>query len=145
VASISQALVHRQTRGLSIVYWTTTVFVALEMLAGGASDLSRRREVVAIMEHLGYPLYFVTILGFWKVLGGLTLLAPRLPRLKEWAYAGAIFELTGAAASHTASGDGAAMACVPLVFAVLAFVSWATRPPSRMLAPQVLAGANGAA
>jgi hypothetical protein len=127
------------------VYWTTTVFVALEMLVGGASDVSHRREVVAIMEHLGYPLYFVTILGFWKVLGGLTLLAPRLPRLKEWAYAGAIFELIGAAASHTASGDGAGIAAVPLVFAALAFVSWATRPPSRMLAPQALAGAHGAA
>src|SRR5262252_7058298 len=102
------------------MYWTTTVLVALELLVGGASDLSHRREVVAIMEHLGYPLYFVTILGFWKVLGGLTLLAPRLPRLKEWAYAGAIFELTGAAASHTAAGDGAGMAAVPLVFVALA-------------------------
>jgi hypothetical protein len=57
--------------------------------------------------HLGYPLYFVTILGFWKVLGAMALLAPRFPRLKEWAYAGTFFEMTGAAASHAMSGNAA--------------------------------------
>ena len=57
-----------------------------------------RNNVEGIV-HLGYPLYFITIIGFWKVLGAITLLAPGFPRLKEWAYAGIFFDLTGAAAS----------------------------------------------
>ena len=83
--------------------------------------------------HLGYPVYFITILGFWKVLGAIALLAPRFPRLKEWAYAGIFFEMTGAAASHAVRGDAAWHVVVTLGFAVLAVVSWALRPPSRTL------------
>ena len=68
-------------------YWTTTTLIALAFLTGGAAYLSRAEFALAGMAELGYPAYFVTILGTWKVLGGLAILAPRLPRLKEWAYA----------------------------------------------------------
>jgi len=84
--------------------------------------------VLAGLTHLGYPAYFPLILGTWKLLGVLALLAPRFPRLKEWAYAGIMFDLTSAALSHAASGDGAADIVVPLVFAVLTAASWMLRP-----------------
>jgi hypothetical protein len=82
---------------------------------------------------LGYPAYFVTILGTWKVLGGLAILAPRLLRLKEWAYAGIAFDLTGAAFSHAAMGHPAVKVIAPLVLLGIAAASWALRPPSRVL------------
>jgi uncharacterized membrane protein YphA (DoxX/SURF4 family) len=117
----------------SMGYWATTTIVALVLLSGGAAQLMRRPETVEGMAHLGYPLYFTTILGFWKVAGGIALLAPRFPRLKEWAYAGAFFELTGASASHLACGDSAGHIMGPLLFAALAVASWALRPQSRTL------------
>jgi hypothetical protein len=83
------------------------------------------------MAELGYPAYFVTILGIWKVLGGLAILAPRRPLLKEWAYAGIAFDLTGAAFSHAAVGQPMVKVIVPLVLLGIAVASWALRPASR--------------
>jgi uncharacterized membrane protein YphA (DoxX/SURF4 family) len=117
----------------SIGYWMTTAIIAFVLLSGGAADVTHWRGAVEGMTHLGYPLYFTTILGLWKLLGGTALLAPRFPRLKEWAYAGAFFDLTGAAASHAARGDDAAHLFWPLLFAALAVASWALRPQSRVL------------
>lgn len=98
---------------------------------------SRRRRAalgrVRGMVSLGYPVYFVTLIGAWKVLGGLAILAPRLPRLKEWAYAGIAFDLTGATFSQVAVGNPAAKAIVALVLLAIAATSWALRPPSRRL------------
>ena len=124
----------------SVAYWIATVLIAAETLAGGATDLAHGRSglvtgtpVVDVMTSVGYPVYVLTILGVWKLLGGATLLAPRLPRLKEWAYAGIVFELTAAAASLTVRGYGAGDIAPPLVLAALAIASWALRPSSRML------------
>ena len=114
-------------------YWTTTTLVALAFLTGGAAYLARANEPVRGMAALGYPAYFVTILGAWKLLGGLALLAPRLPRLKEWAYAGIAFDLTGAAFSHAAVAHPAAKVIAPLVILGIAAGSWALRPASRRL------------
>jgi len=83
------------------------------------------------MQQPGYPAYFASILGFWKLLGGVALLVPGMPVLKEWAYAGVCFDLTSAAVSHAASGDGAAEVSAPLVIAVLAIASYVLRPCSR--------------
>ncbi len=119
-----------------IGYWTTTAILAFALLSGGVAQLAHQRETVEGIVHLGYPLYYLTILGFWKVLGGVALLAPRFTRLKEWAYAGAFFEMTGAAASHAACGDYGSYAfhvVVSLIFAVLTVASWALRPQSRTL------------
>ncbi|WP_257459228.1 DoxX family protein [Archangium lipolyticum] len=115
------------------VYWMATTLTALCILSGGAANLSHAEVPLRGLAELGYPAYFATILGAWKVLGGLVLLAPRLPRLKEWAYAGIAFALSGAAFSHAAVGDPAVKVIVPLVILGLAVTSWALRPASRVL------------
>ena len=112
-------------------YWVTTGLLAAAFLAAGAAELASNPAAVASTLALGYPAYFLTILGFWKVLGAPVLLVPGLPRLKEWAYAGIFFDLTGAAASHAFSGDPAAKIATPLVLLFIAAASWALRPPSR--------------
>jgi len=117
----------------TIVYWVATGIVALELFAGGLMDLAHQQSLVDVMKHLGYPAYVMTILGFWKVPAAFVLLAPGLTRLKEWTYAGVLFELTGAIASHIFSGDQPTHLIAPLVFAILTAISWATRPQSRVL------------
>ena len=118
-------------RNRSIVYWVTTVIIAAELAVGGVWDILRTDYVREVLEQrLGYPAYFSVIIGLWKVPGAVVLLVPRLPRLKEWAYAGAVFTYTGAAASHLAVGDGAG-ALGPVGFAVIALASWALRPAPR--------------
>ena len=121
------------TKTKLIAYWATTVLIALVVLSGGVMQLVHQRDAVEGIVHLGYPLYFVTILGFWKLAGGLAILVPKFPRLKEWAYAGIFIELTGASASHLAVGDPVGNVIAPLVLAGLVVASWALRPPSRVL------------
>jgi uncharacterized membrane protein len=113
-------------------YWTATTLIALAFLSGGAAYLLRAGFAVPGVIALGYPAYFVTVVGAWKLLGGLAILAPRLPRLKEWAYAGIVFDLTGAMCSHIAVGHPA-KAIAPLVLLAITGASWALRPASRML------------
>jgi len=115
------------------LYWVATSLVAFELLWGAEWDITRQPHVVSEITHLGYPVYLLTIIGVWKVLGGIALLVPRLPRLKEWAYAGAFFEMTGALLSHVARGDHAGDVVAPLAFLVLILASWALRPPERTL------------
>jgi uncharacterized membrane protein YphA (DoxX/SURF4 family) len=117
-------------------YWVATGLVAASCLFGGAIDAAAYwafPPAIAFLAHLGYPAYFATIIGVWKVLGGVAVLAPRFPRLKEWAYAGILFDLTGAAVSHAVTGDEAPKVLVPLVMAGLALTSWSLRPQSRKL------------
>ena len=115
------------------IYWTTTAILAFVLISGGAAQAVGQHDTVAGILRLGYPAYFATLLGVWKVLGGVAILAPRFPRLKEWAYAGAVFDLTGASISSAASGLAARHVIVPLVLAGIAFASWALRPASRRL------------
>ena len=89
--------------------------------------------VIEAMTKLEYPSYLAVILGVWKVLGGVAVLIPRFPRLKEWAYAGMLFDLTGAAASHAACGDPVGEIVTPLVILGIGMASWALRPDSRTL------------
>jgi hypothetical protein len=125
-----------------IGYWATTVFTVLELLAGGATDLAHGRTalvagepVADVLAHLGYPTYLLTILGVWKLLGGIAILVPGFPRLKEWAYAGAFFVYMGAVASGVVRGldDPGTYIWPPLIFGVITLASWALRPPSRIL------------
>lgn len=118
-----------------IGYWVTTALVAAVMGLGGAMDLVRPPELLEGMAHLGYPAYFLLILGVWKIGAAIALLAPKLPLLKEWTYAGVFFDLSGAAASHAFAGDPASDVATPLVIAALAVASWWLRPASRRLAP----------
>jgi uncharacterized membrane protein YphA (DoxX/SURF4 family) len=127
-------LVRHEVMTRALAYWITTSIVAVVLLGGGIASVAMLHDNVEGMARLGYPAYMLMILGVWKLLGGIVLVAPRLPRLKEWAYAGAIFDLTGAAVSNAVSGMGVAHAASPLVFAAIALASWALRPPGRRLA-----------
>jgi uncharacterized membrane protein YphA (DoxX/SURF4 family) len=117
----------------NIGYWASTGLLALAFAAGGLFDLSGAPAVAEGMSHLGYPVYFALILGAWKVLGALAVLAPGMPRLKEWAYAGIVFDLSGAALSHAFAGDAADKLLAPVVLLAVAVASWALRPASRVL------------
>lgn len=127
----SSALISRRR---IVAYWVTTALVAFELAMGGAWDVLRVPQVRGLIERLGYPSYFLVILGTWKLLGAVALVIPRFPRLKEWAYAGVLFDLTGAVASLWASGliDAGTMA-YPILMTGVAVASWGLRPPSRRL------------
>ncbi|MFD0693858.1 DoxX family protein [Paenibacillus sp. GCM10027628] len=123
-------------RGRVITYWVITALLAFVVGAGGIGELTHQWGTLETVEIVGYPVYFLTILGVWKVLGTIAILMPGFPRLKEWAYAGIFFGMTGAAASHAFVGDYGAYAYhlfSPLSFAILALVSWALRPKRRTL------------
>jgi uncharacterized membrane protein YphA (DoxX/SURF4 family) len=125
------------TKAKTITYWTTTVLVAFFIGSGGVAQVARVQGTVDGFVHiLGYPPYFVSILGVWKVLGAIAILVPRFPRLKEWAYAGIFFDLTGAVASNAPVGGYGAYAfhiIAPLAIAGLTVASWALRPQSRTI------------
>ena len=107
VAQYSAAIARRRRFWIhTIAYWICTGMVAWEMTAGGMWDLLRIEYVRGVFDHLGYPNYFLFILGAWKLPCAVALFVPRFSRLKEWAYAGAFFNYTGAAASHVLVGDG---------------------------------------
>jgi hypothetical protein len=124
----------------TIFYWVTTVLGPTSFVIGGVLGIRQSPEVIAGIHHLGYPLYFATLLSAWKLLGAIAITAPGLPRIKEWAYAGFAFDLTGAAISHAAVGDGIADIVAPLVFLVLVTASYLLRPDSRRLAAPSPAG-----
>ena len=119
-----------------IAYWVTMALVVFELVLGGVWDVLRVPQARRLIERLGYPSYFLVILGIWKLLGAVALVIPRFPRLKEWAYAGVIFDLTGAVASLLASGlIVVGTLTYPIVMTGGAVASWALRPPSRRLGP----------
>lgn len=124
----------------TIAYWTTTMAVAFEMVAGGIWDLERIEFVRVSLERLGYPLYLLSILWPPKILCAITLLAPRFARLKEWAYAGAVINYMGAAASLMLAGRPAGEWLAPLAFALLTVASWALRPESRRMVAREVSG-----
>ncbi len=123
-----------------IGYWLATGIIEFELLVGGTADLVHGgallvagTPVVEELAQLGYPAYLLTILGIWKLLAAIALAVPRFPRLKEWAYAGVFFDMTGAVASWLAVGNKTGEFIPPLVFAIFAMASWALRPPARIL------------
>ena len=122
---------YRSPRWRPVVYWLATAAVAGELGLGGIWDIARLPFVADLVTHLGYPSYFLVLLGTWKVLGALALLVPRRPLLKEWAYAGAFFTYTGAIASHLTTGYALGEVGLLAVLTVLTVLSWALRPPSR--------------
>jgi uncharacterized membrane protein YphA (DoxX/SURF4 family) len=117
----------------TIGYWVCTVLIALSFLSGGLAQLLQVPQSVEGLTRLGYPIYFIQLLGVWKVLGAVAILVPRFATLKEWAYAGMFFDLTGASISHAAMASELRHVIVPLVLAGLVVASWALRPESRKL------------
>lgn len=121
------------TKARTTVYWVTTGLLLSAMLSGGIAELVRAPGTIKGMSALGYPPYFVTIIGTWKILATVALLVPGFTRLKEWAYAGIFFNMTGAAVSHAVTGDPRWHVVVTLALAALAIASWALRPAERTL------------
>lgn len=121
----------RSIRWRSVGYWLATLLVAAELGLGGIWDIERLPMVRDLVTHLGYPSYFLVLLGTWKVLGALALLVPRRALLKEWAYAGAFFTYTGAIVSHLTTGYDLGEVWLLAVLTALTVLSWALRPPSR--------------
>ena len=120
-----------------IIYWIATIWLALGMTATGAVQLFKGKEGqggLDMITHLGYPAYLLTLLGIWKIAGVVALLLPKFPLLKEWAYAGFFFIMSGAIFSHIAVGDSAVELIPSLLLLVLAVVSWYFRPLSRKIA-----------
>jgi hypothetical protein len=115
------------TRPMKVAYWAATGFAACGCAATGIADLLRAPQVMEGLAHLGYPAYFATILGLWQLLGAAVIVANGLQPVKEWAYAGMFFTLTGAAVSHAVSGDPLAKILVPLVLLVAVVASSALR------------------
>lgn len=115
-----------------IIYWVATIWLSLGMISTGLVQLLKVEEEVKFVLDMGYPEYFLTIIGTWKILGVIAVLAPRFPLIKEWAYAGFFFTATGAIFSHKAVGH-TTEAFPPLLLLVLTVVSWYFRPASRKL------------
>lgn len=114
-----------------IIYWVATLWLALGMASTGIVQLIRMKEEVEMMKLLGYPMYVLTILGVWKLLGVVAVLIPRFPLVKEWAYAGFFFAMSGAIISHIAVGDPIMEIFGPSLLLVLTIVSWYFRPADR--------------
>jgi hypothetical protein len=114
-----------------IIYWIATLWLALGMTSTGIVQLLKTEDEVNKMMQLGFPAYTLTILGVWKILGVVAILSPRFPLIKEWAYAGFFFNMTGAVFSHLVSGSAASELFGPTLLLVLTVVSWYFRPADR--------------
>lgn len=123
------------TKGKKITYWIATLWFTLGMGTSAIVQIAKTPpEAMDNMTRLGYPVYFFTILGVWKVLGIAAILAPRLTLIKEWAYAGFFFVTSGALISHIIMGDGFGEIFPSILLGTLTVVSWYLRPESRKLA-----------
>lgn len=116
-----------------IIYWIATVWLALGMASTGIVQLIKMETEVKLFTELGYPIYFLTIIGVWKMLGVIAVLIPKTPLLKEWAYAGFFFAMSGAIISHLALDHSISEIFGPLLLLVLTLASWYFRPADRKL------------
>ena len=128
------------TKRNKIIFWISTIWLALGMLSTGTLQLFRAKAEGALappgaygITHLGYPVYFLTILGIWKILGVVAVLSPKFPLLKEWAYAGFFFAMSGAVFSHIALGDPVSEIFPSLLLLILTAASWYFRPEHRKI------------
>jgi hypothetical protein len=116
-----------------IWYWIITAILSFCIFFGGLAQAMLLQGVVQGFKPLGYPHYFISLIGIWKVLGVIAILIPKFPLLKEWAYAGIFFAMTGAVISHIASGDVKVQIIAPFVLAVFTVLSWYLRPAGRKI------------
>ncbi|MBD0256909.1 MAG: DoxX family protein [Cytophagales bacterium] len=125
------------TKRNKIIYWVSTLWLALGMLSSGIVQLLKVQTEGDFIAGLGYPVYFLTLLGTWKILGVVALLIPRFPLLKEWAYAGFFFAMSGAVFSHVVSGASASELFPALLLLILVVASWYFRPADRKTNPLI--------
>ena len=114
-----------------ITYWISTIWLSLGMVSSGIVQLLHLEAETEFILELGYPVYFLTILGAWKILGVVAILMPKFPLLKEWAYAGFFFCMSGAIFSHLAMKDNLGEVFPALLLLLLTMVSWYFRPEAR--------------
>ncbi len=126
------------TKRNTIIYWLATGLLCFGMLGSGIAQILHVKEMNELITHVGYPLYLMYIIGVWKTLGVIAILVPNFQLLKEWAYAGFFFLLTGALMSHIAVGDGGKAILGPLFQTIFAIVSWYFRPANRTLQARVI-------
>lgn len=119
------------TKRNKIIYWISTLWLALGMLSTGGVQLFKVKTEVDMISHLGYPVYLLTILGVWKILGVVAVLVPKFPVVKEWAYAGFFLAMSGAICSHIAIGNPINEILPSLLLLILTVVSWYFRPAER--------------
>ena len=119
------------TKRNKMIYWATTGFLAFGMTAQGVTQIAHAKGFTDMMAHLGYPLYLLYIIGAWKLLGVVAILIPRYGLLKEWAYAGFFFVMSGALFSHIALGDGISELAPSIVLMIIIVTSWYFRPADR--------------
>ena len=118
------------------IYWISTAWLALGMVSTGIVQLMRSKQGQGgadMINHLGYPVYMLTLLGICKILGVVVLLIPGYRILKEWVYAGFVFIMAGALYSHIASGDAAKELFPSLLLLLLTLTSWYFRPTNRRI------------
>jgi ABC-type multidrug transport system permease subunit len=123
----------KNQKSTAIAYWIVTGLLCFGMLLGGTGQLLRMQPNVEGFKQIGMPLYVLPILGSWKLLAVLAILIPKYPLVKEWAYAGLFFLLSGGVISHLASGDGIVKALPVFVFMCLTIASWYLRPAERRI------------
>ena len=116
-----------------VIYWVATIWLSLGMVSTGIVQLIKMKDEVDMFTRLGYPIYLLTILAIWKLLGVVAVLAPRSPLIKEWAYAGFFFIMSGAIFSHFAIGDDGKDFFGPTLLLILTVVSWYFRPADRRI------------
>lgn len=121
------------TKRNKIIYWIATIWLALGMASTGIVQLIKMQEEVDVITNLGYPVYFLTLLGVWKILGVVVLLIPKTPLLKEWAYAGFFFAMSGAVFSHLSSGGPVNEIFPSMLLLILTVVSWYFRPADKRI------------
>jgi uncharacterized membrane protein YphA (DoxX/SURF4 family) len=119
-----------------IIYWIFTAWLALGMISTGAAQLMKNKPGAggydSVVNTLGFPAYMLTLLGVLKIVGAIVVLIPKLPLLKEWAYAGFFFVMSGALFSHIAAGDTSFGAIFPVILLLtITAVSWYFRPVDR--------------
>jgi hypothetical protein len=116
-----------------IAYWIITALLSFCIFSGGLMQALLVKGVIQGFKPLGYPTYFIELIGIWKMLGIIAILVPGFKLLKEWAYAGIFFTMTGAVISHIASNDMTVQIVAPIVLAIFTVLSWYLRPASRKL------------
>lgn len=116
-----------------IIYWIATLWLASGMTSTGIVQLLKAPEEIDLMTRVGFPVYFLTLIGIWKLLGVVAVLSPGFPLLKEWAYAGFFFNMSGAVFAHAVTGGSALDFFGPILLIVLTVVSWYFRPADRKI------------
>jgi uncharacterized membrane protein len=114
-------------------YWIITAILSICIFSGGLAQAVQVKGVVQGFKPLGYPNYFISLIGIWKVLGIIAILIPNFKLLKEWAYAGLFFVMSGAVISHIASGDVSVKIIAPFLLVVFTVLSWYLRPANRKI------------